>query len=132
MNELCEVTKELLYVVLDGREVRHLLLTGWKRKTDDEINKTITQLFGMSNLIRQAARTDLFAIIPSQTRCLFDDQFELLTMVKSALSLQRMSIPGLFDNLEELLLKDGMIAATSETTATGWSASSCNTSTRMV
>ncbi|KAF2128932.1 hypothetical protein P153DRAFT_252351, partial [Dothidotthia symphoricarpi CBS 119687] len=87
LGDLDEVVAELLDIVSGKREGMVSVTDKAEKEHDGEISEvgelreeisgTITQLFRMSILIRQAAPTDLFAKALSRNRYRFNDQFDI-------------------------------------------------------
>jgi hypothetical protein len=87
LADLDEVARELLNIVSGKRIGVTYVLDKAEGENDEEISEvnelreeiseTITRLFRVSILIRQAAPTDLFAKALSRTRYSFNDQFDI-------------------------------------------------------
>ncbi|KAF1948434.1 hypothetical protein CC80DRAFT_431567 [Byssothecium circinans] len=86
LNDLNEVTGELLEIVSGKREGGVVSMPQYDDGEEDQNEETelledigacITRLFRVSNLIRQAAPTDLFAKALSRNRYRFNDQYDI-------------------------------------------------------
>ncbi|KAI4945160.1 hypothetical protein J4E91_008137 [Alternaria rosae] len=79
-EELCQIVsggKQGMTNGLDGNEDGKDLGTSEEDELRDEISATITRLFRVTTLVRQAAPTDPFAKALSRNRYRFNDQFDI-------------------------------------------------------